>query len=1147
MRPGGTTILLSASDLSNHLACRHLTELDRAVAEGRCGSPTWRDPALVLLQERGLAHERAFVGHLHECGLSVVELRAVDGVTAVDRTQASMHEGADAIVQAALQDGRWSGRADVVLRVPVASDLGEWSYEVCDTKLALDTRGGTVLQLCLYSDLVGRVQGRTPERMYVVKPGATFPRETFRFADFQAYYRLVKRRLEEGLAVQPSGMTYPHPVAHCDTCRWWLECDRRRHADDHLSLVAGLRALHIAELERQNINTLEQFAEEPAPLREKPLRGSEEAFANAHGQARVQLAGRRADQPQYQLLPSESDRGLAALPEPAEGDLFFDIESDPFALEGGIEYLLGVAEAGVEGVLEYRAFWGFDRAVERRSFEALIDLVMARWEQHPGMHLYHFSPYEPAAIKRLMGRHGTRETEVDRLLRGGRFVDLLAVTRQGLRASVESYSLKELEKFCGFSRNVELPVAAAALRRVACALELGTATEAAETDLAVVEAYNRDDCCSTAALRQWLEARRAELVASGALVPRPTARSGDASEAVEERAAEVQAVYERLVAGLPEDRMEWGPNEEARWLLAHQLEYFRREDKCAWWEFFRLHELDYDELLEERKAVTGLRFAGVAGGTARCPVHRYRFPSQEVALSEGDQLHEVRGESIGTISGIDQSRRTLDIRKRTNAADRHPIAVLVNERVSPQPIDGAVLELGRSIAEHGIDGNGPYRAARDLLLKRPPRLSGGTNGLLRRPGESVVEAAIRVAKGLDDGALPIQGPPGSGKTYTGARMIVALAAAGKRVGVTAVSHKVIRNLLEETLCAAREARVAVAAAHKVSVPSAQVLPGLEEVTDNGKARTALDQGKVLGGTAWLWARDDMVASVDYLFIDEAGQMSLAHALGAARSARNIVLLGDPQQLEQPQRGAHPEGADVAALVHVLDGRKTIADEAGLFLDETWRLHPRICDFTSELFYEGRLHSRAGLERQALAGPTPFAGSGLFFVPVQHEGNQNSSLEEVEVVAGIVADLLGGGVSWTDADGVARPLEQRDVLVVAPYNAQVGALLDGLGNGARVGTVDKFQGQQAPVVIYSMASSSAEDAPRGMEFLYSPNRLNVATSRARCACIIVAAPRVLEPDCGTPGQMIWANALCRYRELAVVIEPKTPRSQGRPVE
>jgi uncharacterized protein len=597
----------------------------------------------------------------------------------------------------------------------------------------------------------------------------------------------------------------------------------------------------------------------------------------------------------------------------------------------------------------------------------------------------------------------------------------------------------------------------------------------------------------------------------------------------------VQRVFERLVDGLPEDRASWRPVERARWLLAHQLDYFRREDKCAWWEFFRIHELGHEDLLDERKAVSGLEFDAEAGGTAKCPIHRYRFPSQEIAFDEGDQLYEVGGDPIGTVSAIDQSLHTLAIKKRADAAARHPIAVLVNERVSPQPVDGALFQLARSVADNGVDGAGPYRAARDLLLKRRPRLKADEGGPLRKPGEDVVSAAIRLASSLDQGVLPIQGPPGTGKTYIAARMIAALASSGKRVGVTAVSHKVIRNLLERVLEAAAKRKAPTAAVHKVSKVSGDTPAGLEEVTDNNSAREGLDAGKVLGGTTWLWARDEMAQSVDYLFVDEAGQMSLAHALAAGRSARNLVLLGDPQQLEQPQRGAHPEGAEVAALVHVLDGRETIADDMGLFLDETWRLHPRICEFTSELYYEGRLDSRHELERQALAGHTPFAGSGLFYVPVKHEGNQNSSPEEVGAVAKIMANLLTPGVTWTDSEGLVRGLGLTDILVVAPYNAQVGALIDRLPSGARVGTVDKFQGQEAPVVVYSMASSSADDAPRGMPFLYNPNRLNVATSRARCACVLVATPKLLEPECRTPEQMRWANGLCRFRELATEVK------------
>lgn len=272
--------------------------------------------------------------------------------------------------------------------------------------------------------------------------------------------------------------------------------------------------------------------------------------------------------------------------------------------------------------------------------------------------------------------------------------------------------------------------------------------------------------------------------------------------------------------------------------------------------------------------------------------------------------------------------------------------------------------------------------------------------------------------------------------------------------------------------------------------------------------------------------------MDVLFVDEAGQLSLVDVLAVSQAAKNLVLLGDPQQLSQPVQGSHPNGTDVSALEHILGKHKTIPHHRGLFLEQTWRLHPDICAFNSELFYEGRLKSRPNLDRQAIEGETPFAGSGLWFVPVAHEGNQSSSPEEADRIAAMVIDLISGGIQWRNSKNEVKALTLNDILIIAPYNAQVAELCNRLPD-ARIGTVDKFQGQEAPVVICSMTTSSPEEAPRGMEFLYSLNRLNVAVSRARAASILVASPALFEPDCRSPAQMKLANAFCRYIEMAQI--------------
>jgi uncharacterized protein len=418
----------------------------------------------------------------------------------------------------------------------------------------------------------------------------------------------------------------------------------------------------------------------------------------------------------------------------------------------------------------------------------------------------------------------------------------------------------------------------------------------------------------------------------------------------------------------------------------------------------------------------------------------------------------------------------------------------------------------------------------------------GAGGELQAPDETGVQAARRLARRLDHGMLAIQGPPGSGKTFTGARMILDLARSGKRIGVCAVSHKVIRNLLQAVVDAATEEGRVVECIQKVSKESAKAPPGgITETASNNAVLDALRHGpvRVAGGTAWVWAREEFFEAVDVLFVDEAGQMSLANVLAIAQGGKNLVLLGDPQQLEQPIQGYHPEGTALSALEHVLEGAETIAPDRGLFLEETWRLPPAICAFTSELFYERRLRGHPIVEAQAIRGDIPFTGSGLWFIAASHEANQSSSREEVEIVGGLVTMLMESDVHWRDRDGVERPVRLDDILVIAPYNAQVADLIAALPAGARVGTVDRFQGQEAPIVIYSMTTSTPEDAPRGMEFLYDPHRFNVATSRAQGACIVVGSPRLFEPDCQSPRQMRLANAFCRFLEVArtVRIEPR----------
>jgi len=1131
MQKLGSQLRFSASDLVGHLDCHHLTALDAAVARGTAVKPKIWDPVLETLAERGRAHERQYVENLKKSGLSVVEIEG-GGInpSQVYRTIEAMLTGVDIIVQGAFIQGRWSGRTDVLRRVEIPSFLGTWSYEVTDTKLARETKGATVLQLSLYSDLVASVQKQMPEHMYVVTPGTGFEPEVYRTAEFAAYYRQVKRGLERFLDADANELaTYPEPNPHCELCAWRLPCDLRRRDDDHLCLVAGISKIQTNELRGHEVSTLATLARVPLPLTWKPERGSVSSYERVREQARIQLEGRVSGQPRFETLAVEKDLGLSRLPAPSSGDVFFDLEGDPFVEDGGLEYLFGYAYE--EEGLQYVGEWAVSRADEKRVFETFVDFAIARWKEYPDFHIYHYAPYETGALKRLMGRYATREDEIDRMLRGGLFVDLYQVVRHAVRASVESYSIKELEKFFGFDRSTPLKDASRALANIQTALEIGDPETVTQELKDTVTGYNKDDCFSAKSLRDWLEQIRAELVAKGTVIDRPAAPDMEVSEELTETQKKVAELVARLTVDIPADVSERTKEQQARWILAHTLDWHRREEKTVWWEYFRLSALSSDDLFDERAALSGLTFVGNVGGTARAPVHRYRFPAQETELRGGEKLRRTGGEQFGATEDISLDQRTVDIKKRVDSASLHPDAIFAHDIVPSGVLADSLLRIGEWVADNGIQGPGEYAAARNLLLRQLPQMGGQA---LTVAGETILAGAMRIAPHLTEGVLPIQGPPGTGKTHVGARMIATLAKAGKRVGVTANSHSVIRRLLDEVVVAGSEIGVQVRCIQKTDKHDATDSIALAD--SNDEVFDALHgSAQVAAGTAWLWARPEAHDSVDVLFVDEAAQMSLANVLAVSQAAPTLVLLGDPRQLDQPTQGTHPEGTGVSALDYILDGQQTISADRGLFLAETWRLHPAICSFTSEVFYESRLVPIPGLELQEIRSKGRISGSGLRFVPVEHQGNQNSSPEEAEVIKGLVADILGSATSWMDRKGVEKTLGLEDILIIAPYNAQVFDLKEKIP-GAKIGTVDKFQGQEAPIVIYSMTTSTHADAPRGMGFLYNLNRLNVATSRAKALSILVCSPQLFEPECRTPEQMRMANAFCRYLELATSLPP-----------
>jgi uncharacterized protein len=1127
-----------ATDIANFLACRHLQTLDRAEAAGQIQKPFFQDPGADLLRELGIRHEEAFLHHLAQTK-EVVQIPGKPWADAVARTIEEIRRGVDVVYQATFQDGSWGGRSDFLIRVDKRSALGRFSYEVVETKLARSAKARAILQLCFYSELLEKIQGVPPDWMYVVLGGGT-EREEFATQHYAAYFRKVTRDFEE--AARTSRATYPEPVDLCDVCSWFPLCDQQRRDDDHLSFVAGITSLQRKELVARGINTVAQLGSLTLPPVPTIERIGSEALRRVRDQACIQVKGRNPKRILYEFLePVEEGKGLAALPLPSPGDIFLDFEAVPYAFDTGLEYLVGFVTLSDQPGAEptYKSLWSFEPKAEKEAFEQFIAFVMDRWKRYPDLHIYHYAPYEQTAIKRLAGRHGTCPDQIDQLLRAGVFVDLYRVVRQGLIASVESYSIKKIEPLYGFSRKTPMREANTALQTFEAVLTLGEGRDATPELCAVIEGYNRDDCVSAVRLRDWLEDRRRELEAKkGEALPRPMGNPGEPGEELSGQLAQTRALEARLLTGLPPDQNRWTNEQYGRRLLAQLLEWHRREEKSGWWEYFRLCDLSDSELEEDKSALGGLSYVGEVERVKRSIIHRYRFPPQDYAIDRAYEVHDPKTRnSAGEFVTMDELNLTVDLKRGISSKVQHPAALIPYDMVCSDALRDSLLGLGSWVAENGIDGPGPFRAARNILLRRPPRLLGSPLKSIIDDNDQLSDAAKDLVFSISQEAavLPIQGPPGSGKTYTGARMIVELVKRGRRVGITATSHKVISHLLGEVCKVADEAGVPLRAVQKANGSDGCADPMVTQADNAGVVGAlASDEAQVAAGTAWLWAREDMSSSVDVLFIDEAGQMSLANVLAVCQAATSSVLLGDPQQLDQPQKGVHPPGAEGSAFDHLLQGHATIAPDQGLFLSETLRLHPHICDFISELFYDGRLTPWRENELQRLNTKGSLDGTGLRFAPVPHSGRQSESPEEVERISQLIEDLLGQGGTWTNRKGETRDLKLEHVLVVAPYNAQVAALRKRLPTGARVGTVDKFQGQEAPVVFYSMTTSTPEDAPRGMEFLYSLNRLNVAVSRARCVSVLVASPALFQVECKNPRQMILANAFCRYLEMAHVI-------------
>ncbi|WP_402469599.1 TM0106 family RecB-like putative nuclease [Isoptericola aurantiacus] len=850
-----------------------------------------------------------------------------------------------------------------------------------------------------------------------------------------------------------------------------------------------------------------------------------------------------------------------------EGDPLWTPDDDVAApAASGLDYLFGwvTRDLDAEGRPAFHALWADSFLQEARALVEFVDLMAERRRRWPDMHVYHYAAYERTHLLSIAARHGVYEDEVDELLRSGVLVDLYATVRSGLRISNRSRSIKKLEPLYMGDEAARAGVTDAATSVVEyaeyCELRAAGAVEEAAQRRAEILDYNRYDCLSTLRLLDWLRWAHDEVVGP---VEVPVVAPLELEEVREENAERVaREALESAVRDVVEHAHAHDPADRAAVralsLLGAAVGYHRRESKQFWQAHFSRMELPPDEWPGRRSAavvegcrvvtdwetepgkrapsrVLALRCPAVEGSELRAGTRAFLLYDVPCPPVVGDAGALAERWFHGKMAILDVERvvdgdRDLDVylvREHVGAGqethDDVPCALSVNSHVPAGPLEAATGEAGQAALDAWLAGADrpmsdrlPPGPMTDLLQRRPARVVGGLPEPATGPdGEPDVVAAVEQAvRRLDRSYLAVQGPPGTGKTYLASHVVAALVAGGWRVGVVAQAHAVVENLLRAVLRAGVPADQ-VAKKRSSSTATTDAEPEWVDVDAAGLqdfAARARDEGHgcVVGGTAWDFAHERWdPEGLDLLVVDEAGQFAIANTVAVARAASRLLLLGDPQQLPQVSQGTHPDpGVAGSALGWLADGHETLPEGFGYFLPASRRMHPELCAAVSDLAYSGRLHAHATTAGRSLAGVEP----GVHEVLVEHEGRAVSSREEADEVVRQVQGVLGR--DWVAAPGTpARPLGPQDVIVVAAYNAQVWAVRRAMAaaglDEVPVGTVDKFQGQEAPVAIVSMAASSPQDVPRGMGFLLSRNRINVAVSRGQWCALVVRSPRLTD--------------------------------------
>ena len=1084
--------LYSSTDLVAFLECNHTSYLSVKSLSEEIPQSTPSNLAQIL-RKKGLKHETDYLQSLKAQHQTVSEIPTTGGLSKrAELTAKAMRSGTDIIYQGVVYEPPWQGIADFLIKCDKPSSLGNYSYEVLETKLSKTARAKHLMQLCVYSEFVGRTQGVRPVNTYLLLGNGE--KAHFKLNDFFFYYSHTKKCFENHIARISEVESYPEPCRHCAFCEWQTHCKTQWEKDKHLSLVANIQRKQIEKLRENSIRTINELAASSPDTEVPDL--SKNVFLRLRSQARLQNYKAKTGEDRYEIIEPAKNGGFAFMPPPDQADLFFDIESDSFHPDD-LAYLFGVYRIE-NGKAVFETFWGHNLEQEKESFERLVDFLNTYLTEHPNAHIYHYGQCDTVTLKRLSHRHATHEAQLEQLIRAQKFIDLYEIVHKSIYISEPGYSLKNLEKFYMEQRTDTITQA---LDSVAVYNEWRENQD--QTLLQQIADYNKSDCRSAYLLREWLVRIRPKGIPWHKKTP------------IVARHADWQLEYQSYKDQL-ELQQQKSPQLYQR--LTHLLEFHNREAKPK-----QLITSDNTDCLVELRRIDKLETENHE------QVYSYSFPSQECTLKVGQKIQDIDTiEMVGQISKLDKTQCVIEI---TAAQNQKPLPKQLSIGAI-NPIDSSIIRSAiYRYADHLIKTPEIAHVATELLANNRPRIKGTTLSETIKTSDNLYDAILKSVAGLNHSYLFIQGPPGSGKTYLCSRIVVDLIKRGKKVGISSNSHQAIHHLLKQIEAVALSENVHFDGIKKASISSDNSFYNGEFIRNiTSLAEIDLD-ADLFAGTAWAFSSSYFDEQLDYLFIDEAGQVSTANMIAMSNATKNIVLIGDQMQLSQPMQGIHPQEAGLSILELLLGDDMVISADCGVFLSRTYRLKPSICKFISDAFYEGRLIPQKSTNARKLhLQDTNLPDEGIVIIDTHHEKCSTQSSEEARIIKALYQKLLGR--NFTEKDNSTRRITADDILIVTPYNSQVDYLYTLLPENARIGTVDKFQGQEAPIVLISMVSSCiGHFSQKLIEFLYSRNRLNVALSRAQCLAIVAASPKLMEVACTTVKQMKLVNTYCQLNEYA----------------